>query len=125
VFARHARLAAAVRAAVAEWELDLVCVDPANYSSTLTAVLVPEQLDSDELLRIADAQLQLSLGTGLGRLKGRAFRIGHVGWLNELTVLATIAGTELALRELGVPVQLGRGVGACGEQLGEPALVAG
>jgi len=125
VFARHARLAAAVRAAVAEWELALVCRDPANYSSTLTAVCVPDDLDADDVLRVADEHFQLSLGAGLGQLKGRAFRIGHLGWLNELMVLATICGTEMALVELGLPIRLGSGVGACEQQLVESALVAG
>jgi alanine-glyoxylate transaminase/serine-glyoxylate transaminase/serine-pyruvate transaminase len=125
VFARHARLGAAVRAAVAEWELELVCRDPVNYSSTLTTVFVPGDIDADDVLRIADQRFQLSLGTGLGRLKGRAFRIGHLGWLNELMVLGTICGTEMALFELGLPIRLGSGAGACAQQLVEPARVAG
>jgi alanine-glyoxylate transaminase/serine-glyoxylate transaminase/serine-pyruvate transaminase len=125
VFARHARLGAAVRAAVAEWELEPVCRDPATYSPTLTAVAVPDDLDADEVLRVADERFQLSLGMGLGRLKGRAFRIGHLGWLNELMVLGTICGTEMALHELGLPIRLGSGVGACERQLVEPVLVAG
>ena len=125
VFARHARFAVAVRAAVAEWELEPVCRDPAAYSSTLTAVSVPEEFDADDVLRIADERFELSLGTGLGRLKGRAFRIGHLGWLNELMVLATISGTEMALHELGLPIRLGSGVGACEQHLVEPALVVG
>jgi alanine-glyoxylate transaminase/serine-glyoxylate transaminase/serine-pyruvate transaminase len=125
VFARHARLGTAVRAAVAAWELEPVCREPANYSPTLTAVLVPDSLDADDVLRVADEHFQLSLGTGLARLKGRAFRIGHLGWLNELMVLGTIAGTEMALYELGLPIQLGSGVGACQQQLIDPPLVAG
>ena len=125
VFARHARLGAAVRAAVAAWELELVCRDPANYSPTLTAVFTPDDLDADDVLRVADEHFQLSLGTGLGRLKGRAFRIGHLGWLNELMVLGTISGTEMSLYELGLPIRLGSGVAACEQQLIEPALVAG
>ena len=125
VFARHLRLGAAVRAAVAAWELEPVCREPVNYSPTLTAVSVPEDLNADDVLRVADARFQLSLGTGLGRLKGRAFRIGHLGWLNELMVLGTIAGTEMALYELGLPIQLGSGVGACQQQLINLPLVAG
>jgi len=125
VFARHARLAAAVRAAIAEWDLETVCREPAALSNTLTAVYVPGDVDADAVLRIADTRFQLSLGTGLGRLKGRAFRIGHLGWLNELEVLATLAGTEMALHELGLPVELGSGVGAGQQRLVEPALVAG
>jgi alanine-glyoxylate transaminase / serine-glyoxylate transaminase / serine-pyruvate transaminase len=125
VYARHARLAAATRAAVAEWELETVCAEPAAHSSSLTAVWTPEGVDADEVLRIADQNFQLSLGGGLMRLKGRAFRIGHLGWLNELELLATISGTEMSLHEAGVPVRLGSGVGACERSLVEPALVAG
>jgi alanine-glyoxylate transaminase/serine-glyoxylate transaminase/serine-pyruvate transaminase len=117
VFARHHRLGAAVRAAVAAWGLEPVCREPANYSSTLTAIFVPEDINADDVLRVADERFQLSLGTGLARLKGRAFRIGHLGWLNELMVLGTIAGTEMTLSELGLPIQLGSGVAACEQQL--------
>jgi alanine-glyoxylate transaminase/serine-glyoxylate transaminase/serine-pyruvate transaminase len=124
VYARHARLAAAVRAAVGQWdELEILCRDPARYSNTLTAVVVPEELDADEVLRIAVERFQLSLGGGLGRLKGRVFRIGHLGSLNELEVIATVGGTELALHAAGVPLQLGGGVAACQRQLAEPELV--
>jgi alanine-glyoxylate transaminase/serine-glyoxylate transaminase/serine-pyruvate transaminase len=112
VFARHARLADATRAAVAEWDLDLVCRDPAEYSNALTAVLVPEEIDAGEVLRVAESHWQLSLGTGLGRIRGRAFRIGHLGWLNQLELLGTLAGVELTLHELGLSVRLGSGVGA-------------
>ena len=120
VFARHIRLGGAVRAAVAAWGLEPVCREPANYSPTLTAIFVPEDLNADDVLRVADQRFQLSLGTGLARLKGRAFRIGHLGWLNELMVLGTIAGTEMSLFELGLPIQLGSGVAACEQQLVDP-----
>lgn len=117
VFARHARLAAAVRAAVAEWDqLDILCRDPAQYSDTVTTVLMPGDLDADEVLRVAEERFSLSLGAGLGRLKGRAFRIGHLGSLNELEVLATLAGVELALLGVGVTMRLGAGV-AAGQRL--------
>jgi alanine-glyoxylate transaminase / serine-glyoxylate transaminase / serine-pyruvate transaminase len=121
VFARHVRLGAAVRAAVSAWGLEPVCREPANYSPTLTAIFVPEEINADDVLRVADERFQLSLGTGLARLKGRAFRIGHLGWLNELMVLGTIAGTEMTLFELGLPIRLGSGVAACEQQLIEPA----
>ncbi len=113
VFARHRRLAQGVRAAVSAWDLEILCRDPAEYSSTLTTVVVPAGVDSDEVLRVAEGRYGLSLGTGLGRLKGRAFRIGHLGSLNELEVIATLGGTELSLRRAGAPVQLGSGVTAC------------
>lgn len=113
VFARHARLAEGVRRAVRAWGLRILCEDPREYSNTLTAVVVPEGCDADRVLQVAEERLHLSLGTGLGELRGRVFRIGHLGWLNELEVLATVAGVELALRLAGVPVPLGEGVSAC------------
>jgi alanine-glyoxylate transaminase / serine-glyoxylate transaminase / serine-pyruvate transaminase len=125
VYARHARLAEATRAAVADWDLDIVCRDPAEYSNALTAVVVPDDVDAGEVLRVADTRWQLSLGTGLGRLRGRAFRIGHLGWLNELELLATLAGTELTLSETGVPVRLGTGVGAAQRALAGSPVAAG
>lgn len=115
VFARHARLAEGVRRAVQRWGLRILCEDPREYSNTLTAVVVPDGFDADAVLRLAEERLHLSLGTGLGELRGRVFRIGHLGWLNELEVLATLAGVELALRLSGVPVPLGEGVRACQE----------
>jgi alanine-glyoxylate transaminase / serine-glyoxylate transaminase / serine-pyruvate transaminase len=121
VYARHARNASVVREAVGRWGLELLCRSPVEYSNTATAVVVPDGVDADDVLRAAE-QLNLSLGTGLSRLKGRVFRIGHLGSLNELEVLATLAGVELALHRAGVPVALGSGVSA-GLQLyaGSPA----
>ncbi|MCS7235181.1 MAG: aminotransferase class V-fold PLP-dependent enzyme [Armatimonadota bacterium] len=113
VFARHARLAEGVRRAARAWGLRILCEDPREYSNTLTAVVVPEGFDADRVLRVAEERLHLSLGTGLGELRGRVFRIGHLGWLNELEVLATVAGVELALHLVGIPVPLGVGVSAC------------
>lgn len=120
VYARHVRLARAVRAAVEQWELEILCADPAEYSSTATAVVVPPGIDSDEVLRIAEDRFRLSLGTGLGKLKGDVFRIGHLGSLNELEVCATIAGAELALDAAGVPIQFGAGVRASQRVFAEP-----
>jgi alanine-glyoxylate transaminase/serine-glyoxylate transaminase/serine-pyruvate transaminase len=111
VYARHARHAGAVRAAVEAWELELLCRDPAERSNTASAVLVPGDVNADDVLAAAET-LGLSLGTGLSKLKGRVFRIGHLGSLNELEVVATLAGSELALRRAGVPVALGSGVTA-------------
>lgn len=112
VFARHRRLAEGVRRAVRAWNLSIFCKNPREYSNTLTAVAIPEDVDSDAVLRAAE-RLNLSLGTGLGRLKGRVFRIGHLGALNELEVLATLAGVEMALTMTGAHVPLGAGVTAC------------
>jgi alanine-glyoxylate transaminase / serine-glyoxylate transaminase / serine-pyruvate transaminase len=116
VYARHARLAEATRAAVAGWDLALLPRDVAEASNSLTAVMTPDGFDADSVLRAAERR-NLSLGTGLGRLKGRVFRIGHLGALGDLEVLATLAGIELALRESGMPVVFGAGVGAAQERL--------
>jgi alanine-glyoxylate transaminase/serine-glyoxylate transaminase/serine-pyruvate transaminase len=112
VFARHHRLAEAVRAAVRAWRLAILCEDPSAYSDTLTGVVVPDGVDSEDVIRRARERFDLALGVGLGPLKGRIFRIGHLGALNELEVAATIAGTEMALAECGVDVELGSGVAA-------------
>jgi alanine-glyoxylate transaminase/serine-glyoxylate transaminase/serine-pyruvate transaminase len=113
VYARHARLAQAVRSAVQAWGLPIVCEDPACYSNTITTVRVPEGIDSNELTKHAREKYSLSLGGGIGELSGVAFRIGHLGALNELEVLATIGGTELAFADLGVGVEPGSGLLAC------------
>jgi len=124
VYARHARLAEAVRTAVGQWDLEILCRDPDQRSNTTTTIVVPADVDSDEVLRIAVERYDLSLGVGLGKLKGRAFRIGHLGSLNELEVLATIAGVELALDEAGVAITLGAGVGACQRALAPTTAAA-
>lgn len=112
VFARHGRLAEACRCAVRALGLELLCRDPAAYSSTLTAVVMPEGFDSDEFIRHAYRRLELSLGVGLGAVKGTVFRIGHLGSLNEMDLLGGLAGVEMMLREFGVRVPLGAGVAA-------------
>lgn len=113
VYARHEALAAGVRAAVVAWGLENLCEDPAHYSNTLTAVVMPVGIDSDAVIRTARERFGLALGVGLGRIKGKVLRIGHLGALNELEVLATLGGVELALVESGVALDLGRGVAAC------------
>jgi alanine-glyoxylate transaminase/serine-glyoxylate transaminase/serine-pyruvate transaminase len=117
VFARHARLAEACRRAVRGLGLEVLCRDPAEYSNTLTAVVMPPGFDSDELIRHASRRLDLSLGVGLGAVKGTVFRIGHLGSLNELELLGGLAGVELMLKEVGVPLRLGAGVAAAQEFL--------
>ncbi|MDE3103203.1 MAG: aminotransferase class V-fold PLP-dependent enzyme [Chloroflexota bacterium] len=112
VFERHRRLADAVRAAVRAWDLDIWCTDADAYSHSLTAVTMPPGIDADDVIRRARERFGLALGTGLSKVKGKLFRIGHLGWLNELEVLATVAGTELALAETGVEVRLGSGAKA-------------
>jgi alanine-glyoxylate transaminase/serine-glyoxylate transaminase/serine-pyruvate transaminase len=129
VFDRHRRLAEAVRAAVQAWGLSILCEEPRQYSNSLTAVVMPDGCDSDEVVRLARQRFSLDLGVGLSRLKGRVFRIGHLGALNELEVLATLGGVELALTECGLPLQLGSGVAAAQQTflqipaLAEPSVI--
>jgi alanine-glyoxylate transaminase/serine-glyoxylate transaminase/serine-pyruvate transaminase len=125
VYARHQYLADAVRAAVAAWGLPNLCEKPEFYSNTLTAVVVPEGTDSDDVVRIARERFGLSLGVGLTRIKGKVFRIGHLGALNELEVLGTLGGVEMALAELGVLAELGGGVAAAQRLFARTPEVAG
>ena len=110
-FARHDRLAEATRRALAAWGLENVCLDPELYSSALTAVMVPPGADADALRAIILDRFDLSLGVGLGKLAGKVFRIGHLGDLNDLTLVGTLAGIEMGLGLAGVPHQ-GGGVDA-------------
>ncbi len=102
VFARHQRWAAGVRAAVTAWGLPIQCADPALYSPVLTGVITPVGVDADAVRRLIHERFDMSLGTGLGKLKGRMFRIGHLGDSNDLTLLATLAGVEMGLKLSGV-----------------------
>ncbi|MBN8968498.1 MAG: aminotransferase class V-fold PLP-dependent enzyme [Rhizobiales bacterium] len=107
VFARHIRHGAATRAAVRAWGLEPVCVDPLEYSPVTTAVMVPEGHDADDFRKITLENFNMSLGTGLGRLKGRAFRIGHLGYFNDLMLMGTLAGVEMGLDLARVPHKSG------------------
>lgn len=109
VYERHARLAGAVRAAVSAWGLPTQCEDPATASNTLTAV-APTGVDTSDIVRVARDAYGLSLGIGLGQLRGKVFRIGHLGALNELEVLAALAGVELTFARLGHGIPPGSGV---------------
>ena len=111
VFARHQRWAEGVRAAVRAWGLEIQCVDPAVYSPVLTGVVMPPGIDADHVRRTIHERFDLSLGTGLGLLKGRMFRIGHLGDSNDLTLLAALAGCEMGLKLHGVALA-GSGVQA-------------
>jgi len=102
VFARHRRHAEATRAAVRGWGLDILCLDPDGHSPALTAVLMPDGHDADALRRVALENFNLSLGQGLGKVAGRVFRIGHLGDFNDLTLLGTLGGVEMALGLAGV-----------------------
>jgi alanine-glyoxylate transaminase/serine-glyoxylate transaminase/serine-pyruvate transaminase len=116
VFARHARHAEATRRAVDAWGLDLVCRNADEYSSSLTAVMLPDGHDADALRGRILERFDLSLGTGLGKLKGRAFRIGHLGDFNDLMLAGTLSGVEMGLGLAGVPFKRG-GVAAALEFL--------
>ncbi|MFD5318589.1 pyridoxal-phosphate-dependent aminotransferase family protein [Streptomyces sp. NPDC127098] len=107
VFARHDRHAEATRAAVRGWGLDVLCADEREYSSSLTAVLLGDGHDADAVRRTVLDRFDMSLGTGLGRLAGRVFRIGHLGDLNDLTLAGTLAGVQLGLQLAGVAVDPG------------------
>lgn len=103
VFARHARLAEATRRAVRGWGLDVYCRDPKAYSHALTAAVMPAGYNADVLRQIILERFDMSLGTGLGQLKGKVFRIGHLGDLNELTLAGTLCGVEMGLAACDVP----------------------
>ncbi|HET9944268.1 MAG TPA: aminotransferase class V-fold PLP-dependent enzyme [Actinomycetes bacterium] len=105
VFARHQRHAAATREAVRAWGLEVLCLDEREHSGSLTAVLVPDGVDADEVRRLVLDRFDMSLGAGLGRLAGRVFRIGHLGHFNDLTLAGTLSGVQMGLRLAGLPVE--------------------
>jgi alanine-glyoxylate transaminase/serine-glyoxylate transaminase/serine-pyruvate transaminase len=107
VFARHRRLAEATRTAVRAWGLEILCRCKEEHSPVVTAVVMPEGHDADRFRKATLERFNLSLGAGLGRLKGRVFRIGHLGDFNELMLAGTLAGVEMGLSLAGVPVQRG------------------
>lgn len=111
VFARHQRLAAACRTAVYAWGLEVQCADAAVYSPVLTGVVLPQGFDADAVRQLIYERFNMSLGTGLGQLKGRMFRIGHLGECNELSLLSALAGCEMGLRLAGMSLP-GSGVQA-------------
>jgi alanine-glyoxylate transaminase/serine-glyoxylate transaminase/serine-pyruvate transaminase len=115
VHARHHRLAGGVRAAVNAWGLDLCAKRPSEYSDTVSAVMVPPHIKSDDVLSAAYKRYNLSLGAGLARMAGKLFRIGHMGDLNELMLIGALGGVEMALRDVGVEIVAGSGVGAAEE----------
>lgn len=112
IHARHARLGEGVRRAVSAWELKICARDPERRSNTVTAIVVPEDKDARVVIDRAYRRWDLALGSGLGRLNGKVFRIGHLGDLNEGMLLGAIGLAELALHDAGIPVPLGAGVAA-------------
>jgi alanine-glyoxylate transaminase/serine-glyoxylate transaminase/serine-pyruvate transaminase len=111
VFERHKRWGEGVRAAVKAWGLAIQCADPAVYSPVLTGVMMPEGVDADAVRRLIYERFDLSLGTGLGKVKGKMFRIGHLGDCNDLTLMAALSGCEMGLKLSGVKLA-GSGVQA-------------
>ena len=120
VFARHNRYAEATRRAVRGWGLEIVCQNPDDYSSTVTAVMVPDGHDADQVRRLILDRYNMSLGAGLGRLAGRVFRIGHLGDLSDLSLAGTLCGVEMGLARAGVPIARD-GVSAALDYLGSAA----
>ncbi|MFL5097369.1 MAG: pyridoxal-phosphate-dependent aminotransferase family protein [Xanthobacteraceae bacterium] len=123
VFARHQRHGEAARRAVRAWGLEVLAADPREYSGSLTAVLMPAGHDADRVRKAILEAFDMSLGTGLGKLAGKIFRIGHLGDFNDLTLMATLAGVEMGLGLAGVPVKHG-GVAAAMNYLAESVKAA-
>jgi len=107
VFARHQRLAAACRAAVRGWGLEILCQDPAVYSPILTGVVMPAGHDADAFRKVALENFNISYGAGLGKVAGKVFRIGHLGECNELTLMGALSATEMAFTLMQVPHKAG------------------
>jgi alanine-glyoxylate transaminase/serine-glyoxylate transaminase/serine-pyruvate transaminase len=115
VFARHHFLAEGVRRAVDAWGLKLCAKEPKWHSDTVSAIYLPDGFDSGELLKRAYSRYGVSLGAGLSKVAGKVFRIGHLGDLNEIMLMMALAGSEMAMRDLGIPVKAGSGVAAAEE----------
>jgi alanine-glyoxylate transaminase/serine-glyoxylate transaminase/serine-pyruvate transaminase len=121
VFQRHNRHAEATRAAVRAWGLEIVCEEPIEYSSSLTAVFMPEGHNADRLREVILEHFDMSLGSGLSKLAGKVFRIGHLGSFNDLMLAGTLSGIEMGLQLAGVPHN-GGGVDAALRSLTETVL---
>jgi alanine-glyoxylate transaminase/serine-glyoxylate transaminase/serine-pyruvate transaminase len=119
VFARHRRFGEATRCAVRGWGLEILCADPCEYSSTVTAVVMPDGHDADAFRKIALDRFDISIGAGLGKSRGRVFRIGHLGDFNDLMLAGTLSGVEMGLAAAGVPFTRG-GVSAALDFLARP-----
>ena len=107
VFTRHDRHAEATRRAVRAWGLEILCANPVEYSSVLTAVMMPAGHDADNMRKVILEQFDMSLGMGLAKLQGKVFRIGHLGDFNDLSLMGTLSGVEMGLQVAGVPHQKG------------------
>jgi alanine-glyoxylate transaminase/serine-glyoxylate transaminase/serine-pyruvate transaminase len=115
VFRRHHHLAGGVRAAVSAWGLRLCAEEPKWYSDTVSAIMVPEGFNGADVISTAFRRYNLALGAGLSKVAGKLFRIGHLGDLNELMVLGALSGAEMAMRDVGIPIEFGSGVAAAQE----------
>jgi alanine-glyoxylate transaminase/serine-glyoxylate transaminase/serine-pyruvate transaminase len=122
IFDRHTRLASGVRAAVEGWGLRLVAKEPKWHSDTVSAIYVPEGVDAVQVLRTAFYRYNTSLGTGLNKLNGRVFRIGHLGALDEGMIGSALFAVEMALKDCGVPIKFGSGTGAAAEYFSRTAI---
>ena len=112
IFARHRFLAEGVRCAVAGWGLELCAKGPEWHSDTVSAIMVPKGYDANEVISRAYHRYGLSLGAGLSQMAGKLFRIGHLGDLNELMLISAIAGAEMSMQDVGIPIIAGSGVAA-------------
>ncbi len=121
VFSRHHRMAEAVRRGVAAWGLKLCAKEPKWHSDTVSAIFVPEGIDSAEVVKTAYYRYNLSLGVGLNKVAGKVFRIGHLGALDEIMIGGALFGVEMALRDCGVKIAPGSGTGAAAEYFRETA----
>ena len=124
IFERHQRWAAGVRAAVRAWGLPMQCADERVHSPVLTGVVTPQGVDADAIRKLIHDRFDLSLGTGLGKVKGRMFRIGHLGDCNDLPLMAALTGVEMGLKLAGVPLA-GSGVAAAMDHFAAAPLAAG
>lgn len=115
IFARHHRLASGVRAAIDAWGLKLVAKEPKWHSDTVSAIYVPEGVDAVQVLKTAFYRYNTSLGTGLNKLNGRVFRIGHLGALDEVMLGGALFAVEMALKDCGAAIKMGSGTGAAAE----------
>jgi alanine-glyoxylate transaminase/serine-glyoxylate transaminase/serine-pyruvate transaminase len=115
VFARHNFLSEGVRQAVAAWGLELYAKGPQWQSDTVSAILLPEAYDANEVISRAYHRYGLSLGAGLSQVAGKLFRIGHLGDLNELILMSALSGSEMAMLDVGLPIKAGAGVAAAEE----------
>ncbi|HEX6965467.1 MAG TPA: aminotransferase class V-fold PLP-dependent enzyme [Gemmatimonadaceae bacterium] len=121
VYARHHRLAEGTRAAVRAWGLELCARAPQWYSDTVSAVMVPPGVSGADVIDVAFRRYDLALGAGLAQVAGKLFRIGHMGDLNELMLLGALAGAEMAMRDVGIEIELGSGVAAAAEHFRKTA----